>query len=94
MLNVRQIRRINCHPVESDDDSAPESISETEDWLDWNGDLHNPNDSEDDCAAHVESDMEQDNTIEDPECAEQRDVIATPNFARLIPHTRRSKRHA
>ena len=66
ILNVRRIRRINRHPVESDEDSAPESISDTEDWLNWNGDLDNPNDSEDDCTADVESDMEQDNTIEDP----------------------------
>jgi hypothetical protein len=33
ILNVRRNRRINCHPVESDEDSAPESISDTEDWL-------------------------------------------------------------
>jgi len=67
ILNVRRIRRINQHPVESDDDSAPDSISDTEDWLNWNGDLDNSNDSEDDYAADVESDMDQDNSIEDPE---------------------------
>jgi len=38
VLNVRRIRRINRHPVESDEDSASESISDTEDWLNWNGD--------------------------------------------------------
>jgi len=37
ILNVRRIRRINGHPVECDEDSAPESISDTEDWLNWNG---------------------------------------------------------
>jgi hypothetical protein len=94
ILNVRRIRRINRHPVESDEDSAPESISDTEDWLNWNGDLDNPNDSEDDCAADVESDMEQDNTIEDPESPEQRDVSAAPNVPGLIRPTRKSKRHA
>jgi hypothetical protein len=31
ILNVRRIRRINHHQVESDEDSAPESISNTED---------------------------------------------------------------
>jgi len=36
ILNVPQIRRINRHPVESDDDSAPESILDTDDWLNWN----------------------------------------------------------
>ena len=33
MLNVCRIRRINHYPVESDEDSAPESISDTEDCL-------------------------------------------------------------
>jgi hypothetical protein len=42
ILNVCRIQRINCHPVKSDEDSTPESISDTEDWLDWNGDLDNP----------------------------------------------------
>ena len=36
ILNVRQIRRINRHPVESDEDSTPESILENEDQLKWN----------------------------------------------------------
>jgi hypothetical protein len=94
ILHIRQIRRINRHPVESDEDSAPESISDTEDWLNWNGDLDNLNDSEDDCTPDVESDMEQDNTIEDPESPEQRDMSAAPNVPRLIRPTRKSKRHA
>jgi len=81
ILNVRQIRRINRHPVESDEHSAPESILDTEDWLNWNGDLDNPNDSDDDCAADIESDMEQDNSIEDSESPEQRDVSAAPHLA-------------
>jgi len=58
VLNVHQIQGINRHPVESDEDSAPESISDTDDWLNWNGDLDNPNDSEDDCAADAESDIQ------------------------------------
>jgi len=70
IINVRRIRRINRHPVESDVDSAPESISDTEDWLNWNRDLDNPNDSEDDCAAADESDIQHNNGIEDPECPE------------------------
>jgi hypothetical protein len=94
ILNVRRIQRINRHPVKSDQDSAPESISDTEHWLNWNGDLHNPNDSEDDCVADFESDMEQDNTIEDAESPEQRDVTAAQNVTGLIRHTRKSKRHA
>jgi hypothetical protein len=30
MLNAHRIRKINCHPVESDEDSAPERISDTD----------------------------------------------------------------
>jgi len=70
ILNVRQIWRINRHPVRSDNNSAPESISDTDGWLNWNGDLDNPNDSEDDCAADHESNIGPNNGIEDPECQE------------------------
>jgi hypothetical protein len=94
LWNVRRIWTINCHPVESDEDSAPESILDTEDWLNWNGDLDNPNDSEDDCAADVESDMDQENVIEDPESQEQQDVSGTLNVPALIRPIRKSKRHA
>jgi len=93
ILNVRRIRS-NRHPVESDDDSAPETISDTDDWLNWNGDLDNPNDSEDDCAADDESDIEHNNGIEDAECPEQQDVSAPPNVPGLVRPTRKSKRHA
>jgi hypothetical protein len=94
ILNVCQIRRINRHPVECDEDSATASISDTEDWLNWNGDLDNPNDTEDDCAADDESELEQDNGIEDPECPEQRDVSAAPNVPGLNRPTQKSKRLA
>ena len=94
ILNVRQIRRINHHPVESEEDGAAESISDTEDWLNWNGDLDNPNDSEDDCTADFESDMEQDNSLEDPECPAQQDVSAAANDPRLIRLTRKINRKA
>jgi len=78
ILNVRRIRRINCHPVESDDNSEPESISDTDDWLMWNGDLDIPNDSEEDFAADDGSDIEHNNGIEVPKCPEQQDVSAAP----------------
>ena len=79
VLNVRQIRRINRHPVESDQDSAPASISDTDDWLNWNGDLDNPNDREDDCGVDIESDIGQDNSMENLDFPEQRDASAMPN---------------
>jgi len=94
ILNVRRIRRMNCHPVESDDDSASERISDTKHWLNWNGDLDNPNDSEEDCAAADESDIEHNNGIEDLECPEQQDVSAAPNVPGLVRPTRKSKRQA
>jgi hypothetical protein len=94
ILNVRHIRRINHHPVESDEDSAPESISDTEDWLNCNGDLIIPNDSEEDCAADDDSDIEHNNCIEDPECPEQQDVSAAPNLPGLVQPARKSKRQA
>jgi len=70
LLNVRRIKRIDRHPAESYEDSSPESISDTENLLTWNGDLDNPNYSEDDCEADDESDMELHNGIEDSETPE------------------------
>ena len=93
-LNVHRIRRMDHHPVESDEDSAPESISDTENWLNRNGDLDNPNDSEDDWAADVQSDIEQDNGIENPECPEQWHVSAARNVPGLIRPIRKSTRQA
>jgi len=91
ILKVCRIRRISHLPVESDADSAPESISDTEDWLNCNGDFDNPNDTEDDCTADVKTDIEQINGIEEPECQEQRDVSTAPNVPGLIRPTSKSK---
>jgi len=93
-LNVHHIRRINRHPVESDEDSTAESISDTEDWLNWNGDLDIPNDSEEDCAADDDSDIGHKNCIEDPEYPELQDVSAAPNMPGLVWPTRKSKSQA
>jgi len=46
-------------------------MSDTENWLNWNCDLDNPNDSKDDCAADNELDIQQNNVIRDLECPEQ-----------------------
>jgi hypothetical protein len=94
ILNVRRIWRINCHPVESDEDSVPDSISVTEDWLNWNGDLDYPNDSEEDCAADNDSVIEHNHCIEDPDCPEQQDVSTAPNVHGLVRPTGKSKRQA
>jgi len=54
--------------------------------------LDNPNDGEDDCAADIESDIEQHNGIEKPECSEQRDACAALNIPRLIWPIQKSHR--
>jgi len=91
VLNVCRIRQIDRHPAESDDDSSPETISDTENWLNWNGDLDNPNESKDDWEADNESEAALDNCFEDPECPEQRDVWGASNVPGLIWPTWRSK---
>jgi len=94
ILIVHRMPRIKRHPVEIDQDSTPETNSDADDWLHWNGALHDPNDSFDDCMAEVDSHIEQDNGIEDQESPKQRDVTATPNIPWLIRPTRQSKRQA
>jgi hypothetical protein len=91
ILNDRRIRRINHHPVESDKDRAPERISDTDDWLIWNDDLDDPNNSEEDCTADDDSNLEQNNFIEDPECPKQQELSAAPNVPGLVRPTWKSK---
>ena len=91
LFNVWCIRRSNCHPVESNQDSSPQSISDTADWLNRNGDLDNPTDSEDDCVADIEAGIQQDNSIKDPDCPEQQEVCAEANVPGLIRPTPKSK---
>ena len=91
VLNVRQIKWIDRHPAKSDEDSSPERISDTENCVNWNGDLDNPTDSEDNWDAYNESDMEVDNGSEDSETTEQRNVSAAPNVPGLIQPIQQSK---
>jgi hypothetical protein len=84
ILNVRQIKIINFHVVESDEVGAPQSILDTEYWLNWNIDLDNSNNREEDCGADTKSDIEQHNGIKDTECPEQRNVSAAPIVTGLI----------
>ena len=79
-MNVRQIKQIDRPPAKSDEDSPPGSISDTENWLNWIGDLDNQNNSEHDTEAENESYMQLDNSSEDSETPEQRNVSATPMF--------------
>jgi hypothetical protein len=70
ILNVRPILGIKSHPVENIKDSTPDSILDTEHWLNWNGNLDNPNGSDEDCATDDDSNIEQNNCIEDPDFPE------------------------
>jgi len=94
VFNVRHIGRINRHPVDSDGDGAPESVSDTEDWLHWNEDLDNPNESEDDWVAEGQCDIEPVHNIEDPDCPMRQHVSASPNVPVFIRPTRESERQA
>jgi len=80
--------------VHHDKNNASQTISDTDDWLDWNGYLDNPNNIEADCMADVKCDIEPENIKADPDCAEQQDVSATPNVPGLIWPTWKSKRLA
>jgi len=92
VLNVRRIKRIDRHPAENDEDSSPESISDTENWLNWNGDLDNPNDSEDDWEEDKGSDIKLDNGSEVSESPELWNVSAAWNVPWLIPPVWQSKK--
>jgi hypothetical protein len=67
---------------------------DTEHWLNWNGDLDNSNDSEEDCAADDDSDIEHNNCIDDPKCPERQNLSAAPNVRGLVQPTRKSERQA
>jgi len=94
VLNVRRISRIHRHPVESDEDSTPDSISDSENWLNRNGDFDNPTDTEDDWDADTELDIDLQNGVDDPEGPELWDLSAAKNVPGLIRSTQRSKKIA
>jgi len=94
ILNVRRIRRIIRHPVESDETSALDSFSDTDDWRNCNGDLDDPVDTGEDCTAYDESHIEPNTGIDHQECQEQQDVCATPNVPGLVGSKRKSTRDA
>jgi len=56
--------------------------------------VDNPNDSGDDCTAVVESDIQPDKGIDDPEHPEQWDVSVSPIVPGLIQPTPKSKLNA
>jgi len=94
IFKVRRIRTINWHRVKNHEYSTPENIWDTQNWRNRNGDLDNPNVSEDNSQEDLESHIEQDNGIEDLKCPEQQNVSAPPNVPRFIRPTQQSKRKA
>jgi len=87
VLNVQQIQRIHFPRAESDEDCAHESISDTENWLHWNGDFDIPNDSYEDREANIQSNIVHDKGNDDAATREQHDVSAAPNIPGLIQPT-------
>jgi len=67
LLSVHQVRNIANHPNESDEDGAAEIISDTKSWLDWNGDLNNPEIGDDNSGEDNESDIDLNNGPEAPD---------------------------
>jgi len=90
VVNVHGIETIEWHPAESDEERTPESNSHPDNWPHWNGDLDNPNYSEDNWETDNESDMDVDSGVEDPESPALRDVSATRHIPGMIRPTRRS----
>jgi hypothetical protein len=56
--------------------------------------LHYPNNGEEDCAMDDETDIVQNNGIEDAEYREEQDVSAAANVPGLVRPTRKSERQA
>jgi hypothetical protein len=85
---------MNNYPVKHDEDRAPESISDTDDLYNCNGDLDHPDNSKQECTADDESDIQHKNGIQPRECPEHQTVSAVLNDSRLIRPTRKSTRLA
>ena len=67
VIIVHQIRQIDHHPGQSDDDSTPKGICDTDVCFSSNGDLDNRTESQEDREAELDSNVELDNVFEDPE---------------------------
>jgi hypothetical protein len=88
------MRRIDCYPAERFEDSAQETMSDTENWLNWNGQMVDSNKSKDYCDADNESDIELGVGIKPLESPEHRFETATANILRLNHPFQRSMNQA
>jgi len=94
ILYVLRIRIIDHHTVIRADANAPESISDSTHWINWNVNCDYPTERGDDCMADGESDTDHNNGFENPACSEQQDVGAERNIPRLVRPTLKSKGEA
>jgi len=69
-------------------------MSDTEKWLNWNGELNNPGESKDNREADDESNMELGTSIKSSERPQHQVLSAATNLVRLIRPTRRSMKQA
>ena len=76
--------------MESAEDSFPACISDTENWVTWNGNLDNPNESKDDCEADDDWDIKLGRGIKPSESPVHRVVSAVQNLQGLISLARRT----
>jgi len=88
------MKTIYHHSADINETNPTELISDSEYWINMNGDLDNPNVSKDDWEVDNEFDTDLNYGIEDPEFPEQWDVCAAPNVPGLIWPTRRSNNTA
>jgi len=84
VLNVRRSRWLDSHAAGSDEDSAPECVSDTKNRLDCNSHFNSPNDIEDHWEADNESNIELENGGEDAETQGKWDVSAAQTVPGLI----------
>ena len=94
LVKVCRSKIIVHRPAESEEDSAPYSISDTENCHYYNGGFDDPNACEGDWEEDNESDIKQDNGIEAQETPEHWLVSAALNVSRLILLTWRSIKQA
>lgn len=88
LLNLHRIKQTNCNAAKSQRNIAPDSISDTKNWLDWHGVLDNIHDSEKNWEVDKQYNIEPDNGITDSQNSLQRNVSGTQNIAGMVRPTR------
>jgi hypothetical protein len=92
VLNVRRIPRINRQPGLTDEESAGEDNTDTEDWLHWDGDMESGAEDESDSSTDDEHEMDRILDTHEKESPEQSHGDAAPNVPGFIRPVRKSKR--